>query len=209
MKFDLFEKTPYSSGMRSHEKNLTIQPLERTSAELQQAHHLYQTSFPDSERKPFEMVLDGQEQGKMAAYSVFYGKDYAGLAFVILGSKVDVLDYLAIEPVFRGHKIGSRILTWLNADRPHPVAVEIESTLSGSADDEAVRRKNFYLSNHLFDCHTPVSLFGVDMELLSSKRPISFDEYFQTMRAYFDDPQEKWISGKIFQKPVPSTENQA
>lgn len=184
---------------QSQQKTLHMKILTEQSPELTRASELYHAAFPEYERKPFQMVLDGQKEGKMIAYSVFMDEDYAGLAFLIPGRAVDVLDYLAVEPSMRGQNIGSRILHWLNEHTCHPFAVEIESTKHPDAVPEDFRRKSFYLSNGLYDCREEIELFGVQMELMSSRNPISFDEYYETMKAYFDDPQEEWISRKIFQ----------
>lgn len=179
-------------------ENLEIRPFTRKSPEIEEVFRLYEDSFPKYERKPFEMVLSGQEEGKMETYSVFVQGQYAALVFVIPGAKVDVLDYLAIAPALRGSGIGSKILNWLTSKRSKPFIVEIESTLSNS-DQTRERRKSFYLTNGMHDCHEIIQLFGVEMELLSSRRPVTFDEYFQTMKNYFGKSASFWIHHEIRQ----------
>lgn len=196
------ENKPENGNTGDRRKNgqemgsLEIRPFDRTSPELEEAHALYHQSFPKYERKPFEMILSGQQQGKMEPYSIFVNGEYAGLVFLIPGEQVDVLDYLAIAPSMQGQKIGSRVLQWLMENRSKPFLVEIESTRIGS-DQTKQRRKAFYLANGMHDCKEQIRLFGVEMELLSSIRPVTFEEYFQTMNHYFGRSASLWIHHEI------------
>lgn len=181
-----------------------VRPLQTDSAEMDQVYNLYQSAFPEYERKPFEMVLDGMESGKMKTYSIFYDGRYAGLIFLIPGADVDVLDYLAIHPAMRSHGLGARALAWLKEDLSHPFVVEIESTFARKAVPDDFRRKDFYLRNGMKDCCLRIELFSVEMELLSSRRPITFNEYYSTMQNYFGDQTDRWLSDKIQHKTEPA-----
>lgn len=176
-------------------QGFVIAKFDRNAKEIQEVQDLYLEAFPQSERKPFEMILNGLETGKMETYSVFYHQEYAGLVFIIKGEQLDVLDYLAIKPKMRSHGIGARILSWLQSHREKPFVVEIESTIS-SDDPIHKKRKSFYLTNHMQDCHQQIQLFGVDMELLSSLHPITFEQYYATMKSYFEREIDPYILRK-------------
>ena len=60
-------------------------------------------------------------------YAELHEKPVA-LIFLIRNKKADILDYLAVDPTIRGHRIGSRILTWLQEVRKHPFIVGFEGT---------------------------------------------------------------------------------
>ena len=162
---------------------LELRPFRLSSPEYQDVYDLYYASFPKSERKPMEMITSSCEDGRMDTYSVFDQGKLAGLAFFVNGKDVDILDYLAIHPRMRSAGIGSRLLQWLKTNRERPFIVEIESTLH-SDDEVAQRRKDFYLRNGMIDCHQEISLFGVDMELLSSPVPVTYEQYYQVLAGY-------------------------
>lgn len=165
-------------------------PVGRSYEPMDALVSLYNASFPDSERKPFEMILNGIDQGRMEGFAVEQNGRLAGLSFVILGDKLNVLDYLAVDPSLHSKGIGTRILSFLNRRYDKPVVVEIEST-ADSEEEDAARRKAFYLRNGFNEDDIQFDLFGVPMELLSSKENPDFETYYDAMEAYFDfDPRQ-------------------
>lgn len=162
---------------------LELRPFTQDSPEYQAVYDLYYASFPQSERKPMEMILSSCEDGRMDTYSAFYQGKLAGLVFLVNGAKADILDYLAIHPQMRSAGIGSKLLLWLKTNRKRPFIVEIESTIS-SEDVIPKRRKDFYLRNGMIDCHQEISLFGVDMELLSSPVAVTYEQYYEVLAGY-------------------------
>lgn len=167
--------------------NWTLEPFDRNSRFFDETLRLYNASFPDNERKPMQMILDGLAQKKMECF-LFTRKDQlGGLAFFVLGEDLDILDYLAIHDDLRDQGLGSMLLQKLMKERNNPFIVEIESTLHHPTD-QALRRKQFYLRNGMTDCHTGIVLFGVPMELLSSTKPVSYEQYRQVLGAYFGRP---------------------
>ncbi len=169
---------------------LNVHPFDEHSSLRNEVEELYLESFPQSERKPFEMILNQGKIRKMELYIVTLDDQLAGLAFLIPGETIDVLDYLAISPKLQGQKIGTRMLKWLNENREHPFVVEIESTLD-QPNKQKADRKRFYLTNDMIDCGVEFELFGVKMEMLSAKRRVDFSEYESTMENYFGRTLEK------------------
>lgn len=165
---------------------------------LDQLRHLYDISFPDYERKPFEMVLKGIDQRSMEGYVLSVEGQVTGLAFVILGDSAVVLDYLAVDPHWQNHHLGTEILDALQKIYQKPIIVEIESTYT-DADPQKQRRKSFYLRNGFLDTENPILLFDVEMELLSTLRPVSFAEYEHIMQNYFHRDIYQYL------KPLPKT----
>ncbi len=64
-----------------------------------------------------------KKKEKWSSFTLNFMKP-AALIFLIRNKKADILDYLAVDPTIRGHRIGSRILTWLQEVRKHPFIVE-------------------------------------------------------------------------------------
>lgn len=172
---------------------LEVRELSRNDPLYSEIRKLYHDSFPDSERKPFEMIESGVREGKMEAWTVTEQGALAGLVYVILGEPLNVLDYLAVHPRMRNQGAGAKILAWLDEHYGEkPLIVEIESTRD-SEDEMAERRKNFYLRNHFHDCGCDFRLFGVRMELLSTDHPVSFREYYEVMSGYFGKDISRYI----------------
>lgn len=172
---------------------LTVRPLQKQDPLMEDILRLYHDSFPDAERKPFSMIEEGVENGQMEAWIAQSGKRLAALAFVILGSPLHVLDYLAVHPDMRGQNVGSQVLHWLDEQYDsQPIVVEIETT-KGSEDQDVHRRKAFYLRNGFYDCGCDFDLFGVRMEMLSTDRPVNFREYYSVMKEYFGKDISRYI----------------
>ena len=195
--------------MATLNSNLDIKPLDLNDPqELSEVIPLYENSFPDFERKPFSMIVEGIHSRKMKAYSVYSQhqnqNDYVGLVFLVIGEKADILDYLAIHPDYRNHHFGSAILSWL-AQQEKPFFVEIESTFTpkedllpgGSSKEDIIRRKKFYLENGLVDCHQEIYLFRARMELLASKPGVDFETYWQVMSNYLGAEDLSWIKENV------------
>lgn len=146
---------------------------------------LYRTAFPRSERKPFSMIRSMQKQGKS---DVWYFEDqgkFLGLATTVndKGGKV-LLDYFAVTGSSRGKGYGGKMLQLiLKQYQGRGVFGEIEA-VEESAENypERKRRKAFYLRNGLQELGIHVTLFGVDMELLSNGCDMTFQEYQEFYR---------------------------
>lgn len=172
---------------------LSVRPLQKQDPLMEDILRLYHDSFPDAERKPFSMIEEGVENGQMEAWIAQSGQQLAALAFVILGSPLHVLDYLAVHPDMRGQNVGSQVLHWLDEQYDsQPIVVEIETT-KGSEDQDVHRRKAFYLRNGFYDCGCDFDLFGVRMEMLSTDRPVNFREYYSVMKEYFGKDISRYI----------------
>ncbi len=174
--------------------DLSLEKLTSTVPRLKDLESLYHASFPAYEAKPFEMIIDGTENALMDSYVLMIEQEGrklpAALAFVILGKKITLLDYLAVDPAYQSYGLGSFILDGLSEIYDKPLVVEIESTKEdGTEKEEQIqreRRKQFYLKNGFLDNKILISLFGVNMELLSSGAHIDYEDYAQAIFTYLE-----------------------
>ena len=142
-------------------------------------YHLYQTAFPRCERKPFSMIYKMYRKGTTDVwYCTDQGK-FVGIAITINGDDAILLDYFAMDKKLRGSGYGSAILQALIQQyAPKTLFGEIETVYEECDDlDMRIRRKQFYLRNGLKEMGVMVYLFGVKMELLTSDRSMTFEEY--------------------------------
>lgn len=148
---------------------------------LDKIYDLYMKAFPKEERKPFEMMLQKQQEGSMALYALTDEQGvFVGLAIFVFGGDMALLDYFAIEPEFRNQGVGTRALGQLQQLFPGKrFFLEIESTYEQCEDaPNRARRKRFYLQNDMTPQNYLIRLFGVEMEILTYQCGITYEEYY-------------------------------
>lgn len=140
---------------------------------------LYLTSFPKYERKPFKLMQALEKCGKMEILCIVNNENFCGLVITASYKDLVLIDYFAISEDLRGKGIGSQSIELIRKRYSGKrIFLEIESTLKKSPNmDERKKRKDFYLRNKLSECGISVLLFGVEMELLTFGKPITYEEY--------------------------------
>ena len=153
----------------------------RNDDELESLKKLYMASFPDNERKPFEMIERHEAEGKTRIQALFDDDDaFAGLLITLLGKDQLLIDYLAVEEERRDEGLGSKALDLFEQQNPSmPVIVEIEDPADG--DPLKIRRRQFYERNGFHEMPFGVILFDVPMRLMVRNGDITFDEYFSLL----------------------------
>lgn len=148
-------------------------------ASLRQAEQLYLEAFPAAERKPFEMLVELQKNGRGMIFAAADEERFLGLAVVLLWEDIALLDYLAVAPEGRGQGTGSEVLRLLAARFPDKrILIEIELPEENAPDNaQRARRKRFYLRAGFVPMEVRISLGGVPMELLSLGGNVSWEEY--------------------------------
>lgn len=157
---------------------------------------LYKTAFPRSERKPFGLILKNRREGKAEILAaVDQSGAFYGLAISFFSEGLVLLAYFAVLPALRGRGIGAVLLRALRERYVgQKFFLEIERTdRENDPSGLKARRKAFYLRNGMCETGLFVRLFGVELEILSDRCTVSFEEYF---RIYLDG------SGKIAEKNV-------
>lgn len=157
---------------------------------------LYRSAFPRCERKPFSMILKMSRLGKTDVWCCTDRGKFVGLAITINGENEILLDYFAMLSNLRGNGYGSAILQALIRQyAPKTLFGEIETVFDDAEDLEMrIRRKQFYLRNGLKEMGVMVYLFGVKMELLTSDRSMTFEEY----RRFYKENYNQWAADHIF-----------
>lgn len=152
-------------------------------------YELYMEAFPEDERKPFKLIEEKVHEGKMEILALEEEEKFVGLAITILHQDMVLMDYFAIEASCRGQGIGGRAIELLKERyQDRRMFLEIEVIDENAANNaERIRRKAFYKSHGLTEAKIYVSLFGVEMELLTVNCELTYDEYYSVYAETFGD----------------------
>ncbi len=71
---------------------------------------LYQSAFPQEERKPFSLIERKAVMGEMEILLITEGKKRIGFAIMAYGDRIVLMDYFAISRKWRGQGYGSAAL---------------------------------------------------------------------------------------------------
>lgn len=162
-------------------------------------YRLYQSAFPNNEKKPFSMIRSMCKKGKSDVWYFEEGGRFVGLVITINGPDKVLLDYLAVEKKHRGKGFGSGMLRQMREQYAGKgVFLEIETVTEEAENyEERKRRKSFYLSNGMTELKVHVELFGVEMELLGYDCTLTFEEY----HAFYRDNYNAWAAEHVKRVP--------
>ena len=141
---------------------------------------LYVAAFPKKERKPFKIITSMHKSGRADMLKIEdEGGEFLGLAFTVIGDKLVLLDYFAIEENKRCQGYGEKALALIKERYPDkPILIEIEDPDEQSANKaERERRLAFYKRCNMEINHYKITLFGVKMIMLSHGGPVPFEDY--------------------------------
>ena len=150
-----------------------------TRAQWEEIRTLYESAFPECEKKPFWLIRVKNKQGKADMWYLKEDGVFVGLAITMNHKNLVLLDYFAIDEKRRGNGIGSKALKALQTYYSgRQFFLEIESVYEESDNlEERKRRKEFYLKNDMTPMQIMVHLFGTNMEVLGYGCKINFEEY--------------------------------
>lgn len=149
--------------------------------DLRRIKKLYRAAFPRNERKPFRLVPRQIKEGNAELFALENDGEFAGFALIATAREAGIvlLSYFAVEERFRGRGIGSAALkTLMERYSESRFILEIESVDAPCDNPEArEKRRRFYLSNGMTSAGFTARVFATDMEILTSGKPVTFEEY--------------------------------
>ena len=148
-------------------------------AHFKEIHRLYESAFPDYEKKPFWLIRIKNKQGRADVWYLEEEGRFIGLGITMSSPELVLLDYFAIDEKVRGMGFGSKALKALQeqyADRHF--FLEIESIYDECDNvEQRKRRKQFYLRNGMTEMRMMANLFGTNMEVLGHDCKLDFATY--------------------------------
>ena len=151
---------------------------------------LYQRAFPKEEKKPYWLIRKVEQSGFGKNYIIETDEgDFRGIAYTITNGDYVLLDYFAVDEKYRGTGIGAKALQCLMEQfRETPIVVEIENPdISCDNSEQRKRREQFYIRCGMKRMNYHISLFGVDMCILTSGEEISFERYHAMLYQVFGE----------------------
>lgn len=149
----------------------------------------YESSFPYEELKPWGMLLDLANSKIMTLHAYSDNDKFVGLTGVTSKNGYTLVNYLAIDQSVRSQGYGSRILhhlleeykdqkLFLEVEQVHPCYHKFE---------QRQRRRNFYLANGMHQTPLYISLYGINMEVLTNGFDMTFKEYKDAYVSYYGE----------------------
>ena len=167
-------------------KELIFKRVDRTVEDLETIRGLYDRSFPDNERIPFDWLLKSKDplQEMCAAYE---DKMFVGMYYLYFKDELIYLSYICVMEELRDLGYGSKILSKIK-DRylDRRIVIDIEEVREGDKDHEhELKRRAFYLKNGFFSTEIFYHIYGVDYELLSFGGKVNKDEWHSLIRHHW------------------------
>ena len=169
----------------------------QTKERIAEIQNLYEAAFPANERKPFALIQEKVKSGQMEILAFEEEENFIGMAMVMMDEDFILIDYFAMKKEKRGEGYGSRAICMLrNYYAKKRIFLEIAivpEKVETREDELKERRKKFYLSNGLKETKVYVKLFGVEMELLTFSKQISYEDYIGIYLHIFGERSRKYI----------------
>lgn len=140
---------------------------------------LYFGAFVKDERRSLLRLWATEKLGKIDVLILEDDSEFVGL--LITAKKKDLVwvDYLAIDPKFRGQGYGSHALSALKDYYPdHRIFLEVETPLKDVDNyHQRIKRIEFYKENGFRSSGFRVNCYDVDYMILSYNGQINYREY--------------------------------
>lgn len=161
-----------------------------------QLYELYDTAFPEQEKKPLHVMEQLVEDGKMEMLAMVDGDEFVGLAINMLSGNCALLDYYAIIPEKRSGGYGSKGLEVLLVhfeNQKYIFEIEIQDEQADNAQ-ERKRRKAFYLRNGLKETGLFANVYDTDFEILTPDGELTFQEYVDFLKEVLGEEYVQFLN---------------
>ena len=161
---------------------IRFEALTKAHKDVEIVREIYDYSFPDDERMPFDRLLSMVDINHRMY--VWYDEDkLIGMTFSFVYDHLAYLSYICIRREEQDHGYGSKILQVLEDVHPR-IVVDIER-IKTEQDEEQIRRKQFYMRNHFHETGVFYYIYNVDYELLSTGESVTGREWNDLIHAFW------------------------
>ena len=182
---------------------MIIRHITKDSEEVPCVRELYEQSFPEAERLPFEALLNLLSVADVDFSSYYIGNQFIGFTYTFTIGKLCWFFYFAIVPEKRGEGIGTEILrNVLERHTQSLIVIDVEHVEQPSEQDGFApiglatpemrrRRYDFYCRNGFRDSGVRRSYGGVTYQILVCGEGTILDrEYSNLIRIMWEKVKE-------------------
>lgn len=158
---------------------LEIRKLTPDHPDITRARTLYETAFPEEERRPWDGMLH-DPAGDIGIYGLYLEKAWRGSVIHMTQGDICHLMYFAVEQPYRDQGLGGRTLETLRSRLPGlRIIVDIEREDPAAPDAELRhRRKGFYLRHGYRETGVFYTWQSVDYEILCDGGTVTEEEFW-------------------------------
>lgn len=149
--------------------------------------NLYFKAFPKEERRPLYKLWLSSKLGKIDVFALEEDSSFIGLLVTAKDKDIVWVDYLAINPEYRGQGYGSKALDKLKDYYENSrIFLEVETPLD-EVDNyhQRLKRIEFYKQNDFYHSGLRVSCFDCDFTILSYNGKIDYEEYTKMTKSTY------------------------
>lgn len=155
---------------------IRLERVTKQTPELDRIKSLYQSAFPENERKPLGLFL---EEADCCDFVAFYEGDlYCGFAILLTWKDITHILYFAVENTLRDRGYGAQALKLLWSLRPgNRFIADIEvDDIHSSNHGQRQKRKQFYLRNGYQESGVTYEWQDENYEILVSGGTVTLQE---------------------------------
>ena len=147
---------------------------------------LYERSFPDDERIPFQHLLNTLNDERIMA-AVFHEEELVGMYFLFLHRKLVYLSYICVREEDQDKGYGTAILEKIRKDyEGWRIVVDIEEVREEDENyAQEISRRHFYTKNGFVSTGVFYHIYGVDYELLSFGGNVKQEEWHELISKHW------------------------
>ena len=160
---------------------ITVKTADRKVKEKRKIRKLYNGSFPDDERIPFDILFTTMNEDRIMK-AVYDEEKLIGMYYLFLHDDIVYLGYLCVDESERRKRYGTQILNQIAEEyEGSRIVVDIEEV----KDEQQQKRKRFYLNSGYESTGVFYHIYGVDYELLSHGGIVTKDEWHRLIRKHW------------------------
>lgn len=166
--------------------NLTFKKVTQQDIDLEKIHQLYEESFPEDEKAPFQQLINNIQLSTVQFLSFYNENQLCGFTYLIVENHTVYIFYLVIALELRNQGYGSEIVKIIqNLYNEHTLFLDIELVSKEAFNYlERKRRKSFYLKNGFVSSSCTYHFHNVDYEVLQYGTSGNIHDLYQLFMNY-------------------------
>ncbi len=127
---------------------MEIKRITDKTKDISEIRHLYETAFPENERRDLEDLIDENSEG-MEFFAFYDDNDFVAMLSLLSYKDITHIMYLAVKEGYRDHGYGGKILEFLREfKKDQRIIADLERIKPDAENNPQRKRRNdFYIKN--------------------------------------------------------------